>query len=61
MISKLKDELAWTRSSGTLRRVGEKGEKRKRLLMSVESFLEAEQRGIEEYGRLKKKSQGPVS
>lgn len=58
MISKLKDELAWTRSSGTLHRVGEKGEKRKRLLMSVESFLEAERRGIEEYERLKKESQG---
>lgn len=58
MISKLKDELAWTRSSLVLRKAGEKGEKRKRLLVSVESFLEAERRGIEEYERLKKKSQG---
>jgi rubrerythrin len=57
MISKLKDEMAWTRSSGPLRRTGEKGEKRERLLMSVESFLEAERRGIEAYERLKKKSQ----
>jgi hypothetical protein len=58
MISKLKDEMAWTRSSGPLRRTGEKGEKRKRLLMSVESFLEAERKGMEEYKRLKKESQG---
>jgi rubrerythrin len=57
MISKLKDEMAWTRSSGPLRRTGEKGEKRERLLMSVESFLEAERRGMEEYEQLKKKSQ----
>src|SRR6266545_74299 len=57
MIPKLKDEMAWTRSSGPLRRTGEKGEKRKRLLMSVESFLEAERRGMEEYEQLKTKSQ----
>src|SRR6266540_5372038 len=57
MISKLKDEMAWTRSSGPLRRTGKKGEKRKRLLMSVESFLEAERRGMEEYEQLKTKSQ----
>ncbi len=57
MISKLKDEMAWSRASGPLRRTGKKGEKRKRLLMSVESFLEAERRGMEEYEQLKTKSQ----
>ena len=57
MISKLKDEMAWIRSSGPLRRTGEKGGKRKRLLMSMESFLEAKRRGMEEYEQLKKKSQ----
>ena len=56
MISKLKDELTWTRSSGTLRRAGEKGEKRKALLKSVESFLDAERSGVKEYENLKKKS-----
>jgi hypothetical protein len=55
MISKLKDEMAWTRSSGPLRRTGEKGGKRKRLLMSMESFLDAERKG---YKRLKRESQG---
>jgi len=58
MISKLKDELTWTRSSGTLRRAGEKGEKRKALLKSVESFLDAEREAVKEYERLKKESQG---
>jgi hypothetical protein len=58
MISKLKDELAWSRSAGAGRRAGEKGKRAKGLLMSVESFLEAERQGIEEYERLKKASQG---
>ena len=58
MITKLKDELAWTRAEGLARRVYEKGEKRAQLLASVERFLEAERKGIKEYERLKKESQG---
>ncbi|HYA29224.1 MAG TPA: hypothetical protein VEI95_10445 [Acidobacteriota bacterium] len=58
MISKLKDELAWTRSTGLARRLYEKGEPAKRLLLSLESFLEAERKGIKQYERLKKQSQG---
>ena len=58
MIAKLKDELAWTRAAGLARRVYEKGQSGKRLLMSVESFLAAERKGIKEYERLKKQSQG---
>ncbi|MEX0803447.1 MAG: hypothetical protein WD688_09040 [Candidatus Binatia bacterium] len=58
MISKLKDELAWTRSAGIARRAGESGAKAKRLLASVENFLDAERKGIKEYERLKKESRG---
>jgi rubrerythrin len=58
MITKLKDELAWTRAEGLTRRVYEKGEKRTQLLSSVERFLEVERKGIKEYERLKKESQG---
>ena len=58
MIAKLKDELAWTRSEGLARRVYEKGEKHTQLLSSVERFLDAERKGIKEYERLKKESQG---
>ena len=58
MISKLKDELAWTRAEGLTRRVYERGGKRTRLLASVERFLEVERKGINEYERLKKESQG---
>ena len=58
MIAKLKNELTWTRSQAAARRPGETGEKRKRLLESVESFLDAERKGIKEYERLKKESQG---
>ena len=58
MIAKLKDELAWTRSQAAARRPGERGEKRQRLLRSVESFLDAERKGIKEYERLKKTSKG---
>jgi rubrerythrin len=58
MIAKLKDELAWTRAEGLSRRIYEKGRKRKQLLASVESFLEAERKGIKEYERMKKESQG---
>jgi rubrerythrin len=58
MITKLKDELAWTRAEGLTRRVYEKAEKRKQLLASVERFLEAEREGIKEYERLKKESKG---
>ena len=36
----------------------EKGDKRAQLLASVERFLEAERKGIKEYERLKKESQG---
>jgi rubrerythrin len=58
MISKLKDELARTRSTEPPRRAGEKRETAKRLLVSVENFIEAERKGINEYERLKKESQG---
>lgn len=58
MISKLKDELAWTRSAGLGRRVYEKGESGRRLLSSLESFVAAERKAIKEYERLKKQSQG---
>jgi rubrerythrin len=58
MISKLKDELAWTWSEGIARKAGESGEKAKRLLASVESFLDAERKGIKEYEGLKKESRG---
>lgn len=58
MISKLKDELAWTRSAGIERRAGESGEKAKRLLGSIDNFLDAERKGIKEYERLKKESRG---
>jgi rubrerythrin len=58
MISKLKDELAWTRAERALRRRSESGEKSKRLLVSLESFLDVERKGIKEYERLKKTSQG---
>lgn len=58
MISKLKDELAWTRSTGNARRASESAEKAKGLMASVEKFLDAERRAINEYERLKKESQG---
>ena len=58
MIGKLKDELSWTRSAGLPRRVDEKGETGKRLLLSLESFLDAERKGIKEYERLRKTSKG---
>jgi rubrerythrin len=58
MISKLKDELAWTRSQGLAPRVYESGPKGKSLLVSIESFLSAERKGIAEYERLKIQSQG---
>ncbi len=58
MITKLKDELAWTRADGLARRDYEKGKKRAQLVSSVERFLEAERKGIKEYDRLKKESQG---
>ncbi|HEX2928656.1 MAG TPA: hypothetical protein VHV54_03015 [Candidatus Binatia bacterium] len=56
MISKLKDELAWTRSTTIPHRAGESGESVKRLLASVEDFLDAERKAIKEYERLKKES-----
>ena len=58
MMSKLKDELAWTRPTEIARKAGESGEKSKRLLASVENFLGAERDAIKEYERLKKESQG---
>jgi rubrerythrin len=58
MIGKLKDELAWTRSEGSSRRPGERGEEGKRMLALVDGFLKAEQQGIKEYERLKRTSQG---
>jgi rubrerythrin len=58
MIAKLRDELAWTRAQAAQRRPGASGEKRRRLLRSVEDFLDAERKGIKEYERLKKMSKG---
>jgi rubrerythrin len=58
MISKLKDELAWTRSTGVRRGAGESGEGAKRLLVSIESFLAGERKAMEDYTRLKKESRG---
>jgi len=58
MIGKLKDDLAWTRAEGLTPRVYAKGETRKKLLSSVEQFLEAERKGIKEYEALKKASKG---
>ena len=58
MISKLKDELAWTRSQGLARRVYESGPKGEHLLASLNSFLDAERKGIKEYERLRKTSKG---
>ena len=58
MIGKLKDELAWTRSAGVAKNSRDKGKSAKRLLMSVEKFLDAEGKGIKEYERLQKQSEG---
>ena len=58
MISKLKDELAWTRSQGLKRRVYEPGQTGKRLLASLEGYIDAERTGIKEYERLRKQSRG---
>lgn len=58
MVSKLKNESTWTRSAGIAPRASESGEKAKRLLASVENFLDAERKGIKEYERLKKESRG---
>ena len=58
MIGKLKDELAWTRSTGLAKNSSDKGKLAKRLLSSVEKFLDAERKGIKEYERLKKQSEG---
>lgn len=56
MIAKLKDELAWTPGEGAARKPVESAENRKRLMASIERFIAAEQKGIEEYERLKKAS-----
>ena len=58
MITKLKDELAWTHSEGTVRRRDESAAKKKSLLASVERFLDAEREGIEQYEKLKQTSHG---
>ena len=58
MIAKLKDELTWTRSDRMARKQVESSERRKGLLASIEKFLEAERKGIQEYERLKKASRG---
>ena len=58
MIAKLKDELAWTRSTGMAPSAGESGERARRLLASVESFLAGERTALENYARLKKQSRG---
>jgi rubrerythrin len=58
MISKLRDELAWTRSTALARRGGEHAHAAKRLLASVESFIAGERKALEDYARLKKQSRG---
>lgn len=58
MITKLKDELAWTRAEGTTRRRDVGQAKKKSLLASVERFLDAEREGIEKYEQLKETSHG---
>lgn len=58
MISRLKDELAWTRSERAARTVRDTGHKRKGLLAMVEQFLDLERSGIKEYEKLYKASQG---
>jgi len=58
MISRLKDELAWTRSERATRRPHDIGQKRKGLLAMVEQFLDLERSGIKEYEKLYKASQG---
>lgn len=58
MISKLKDELAWTRAEGTRRRPAIKSAQVKRLMASVESFLAAERKGIKDYEKLRQTSEG---
>ena len=58
MISKLKNESAWNRSARISYRAGESGEAAKRLLASVENFIDAERKGIKEHERLKKESRG---
>jgi rubrerythrin len=58
MISKLRDELASTRSGEAACRATERREMAEQLLRSVESFLEAEHKAIEEYQRLKRESEG---
>ena len=58
MIGKLKEELAWTRSDGAVRRPDEGRESSKRLLTSVESFLNAERKGIDKYKQLMQTSRG---
>lgn len=58
MIAKLKDELAWTRSTGVRRTAGENGERAKRLLVSVENFIAGERKAMADYARLKRDSRG---
>ena len=58
MISKLKDELAWTHGESAARKRVESAENRKRLLASIERFIAAERKGIEDCERLKKASRG---
>lgn len=58
MISKLQDELAWSRSTRMTRSAGESGEAANRLLASIENFRDAERKAIKECEGLKKESQG---
>lgn len=57
-ISRLKDELSWTRPAGRPGGQGENREKADSLLRSVETFLQAERSAIHEYEKLKKASEG---
>ncbi|MBM4263627.1 MAG: hypothetical protein FJ145_19645 [Deltaproteobacteria bacterium] len=58
MVTKLREELAWSRSKGLPRRALEPAAKGKQLLVSINRFIEAERQGIKEYKRLKTQSQG---
>lgn len=58
MVTKLREELTWSRSQGMPRRVLEPGVKGKQLLASINRFVDAERQGIKEYKRLKTQSQG---
>jgi rubrerythrin len=58
MISRLKNDLAWTRTEGSSQRKGVSEDKNAELRAMLERFLAVERNGIKEYGRLSKASGG---